>query len=147
MIAEQNAERSQWSLSQQLAQWCLDTSYEAIETDIVAATKLRILDTMGLALAGRTFDIGHAVLEAGAKDSETGRTTIIGGPNALPAAAAALANGVLAEAIEFDDSHNETVVHVSSPVVAAALACAEAEQSFRPRSDPRNRLEAKSPAA
>jgi 2-methylcitrate dehydratase PrpD len=124
-----NTDGLELSLSQHLAQWCCETPYDALPADVIAATKLRILDTIGLALAGRTFDIGHAVLKAGARQSETGRAAILGGPDGLPAQTAALVNGVLAEAIEFDDSHNETVVHVSSPVVAAALACAEAERS------------------
>lgn len=41
-------------------------------------------------------------------------------------ATAALVNGALAEAIEYDDTHNESVVHVGAPVVAAALAVGEA---------------------
>ena len=38
---------------------------------------------------------------------------------------AALANGALAEALQFDDTHNETIIHATSPTVAASLAAAE----------------------
>ena len=36
--------------------------------------------------------------------------------------AAAFANGAFSQALEFDDTHNESIVHMSSPAVAAALA-------------------------
>ena len=39
--------------------------------------------------------------------------------------AAAFANAAFAQALEFDDTHNESIVHMSSPAVAAALALSE----------------------
>jgi 2-methylcitrate dehydratase PrpD len=113
------------SISQRLAAWLCDAEV-TIPDDVREATRMRILDTLGLALAGRTFDIGAAVLAAVTGDADSGAATIVGGPSGLPTETAALATGSLAEAIEFDDSHNETIVHPSSPVVAAALAAAEA---------------------
>ena len=38
---------------------------------------------------------------------------------------AALVNGTLAHGLDFDDTHQESVVHVSAGVVPAALAAAE----------------------
>jgi 2-methylcitrate dehydratase PrpD len=38
---------------------------------------------------------------------------------------AALANGTFSQALEYDDTHNESIVHMSSPAVAAAMALAE----------------------
>ena len=38
---------------------------------------------------------------------------------------AAFANGAFSQALEFDDTHNESIVHMSSPAVAAALALSE----------------------
>jgi 2-methylcitrate dehydratase PrpD len=43
----------------------------------------------------------------------------------VPAMQAALANGTMAQALEYDDTHNETVIHISSPMVATALAVGE----------------------
>ena len=39
--------------------------------------------------------------------------------------AAAFANAAFAQALEYDDTHNESIVHMSSPAVAMALALAE----------------------
>lgn len=121
-----NAIQPSPTVSECLAAWADMTGLEAIPADVREATKLRILDTIGLALAGQTFDIGRSVL-ASCEGPETGPATVIGGAAGVPAATAALANGVLAEAIEFDDSHNETVVHISTPVVASALAAGQEE--------------------
>jgi 2-methylcitrate dehydratase PrpD len=38
---------------------------------------------------------------------------------------AAFANGAFSQALEYDDTHNESIVHMSSPSVAAALALAD----------------------
>src|SRR5579862_6397799 len=38
---------------------------------------------------------------------------------------AAFVNGACSQALEYDDTHNESIVHMSSPSVAAALALAE----------------------
>jgi 2-methylcitrate dehydratase PrpD len=42
--------------------------------------------------------------------------------------AAAFANAAFAQALEFDDTHNESIVHMSSPAVAAALALSESRR-------------------
>ena len=38
---------------------------------------------------------------------------------------AALANGTFSQALEYDDTHNESIVHMSSPALAASLAVTE----------------------
>ncbi len=54
-----------------------------------------------------------------------GPSRILGSGDRTSLAGAALANGALSQALEFDDTHNESIVHMSSPAVAAALALAE----------------------
>ena len=46
-------------------------------------------------------------------------------PARLPAVWAALVNGTLAHGLDYDDTHTESVVHVSASVVPAALAACE----------------------
>jgi 2-methylcitrate dehydratase PrpD len=52
--------------------------------------------------------------------------TAVGGGHRLPAPSAALVNGTLAHALDYDDTHLPSVLHPSAPVVPAALAAAEA---------------------
>ena len=46
----------------------------------------------------------------------------------MSVSAAAFANAAFAQALEFDDTHNESIVHMSSPAVAAALALSESRR-------------------
>jgi 2-methylcitrate dehydratase PrpD len=55
----------------------------------------------------------------------TEQATTIGTGRRLPAANAALVNGTLAHALDFDDTHLPSVLHPSASVVPATLAIAE----------------------
>lgn len=90
--------------------------------------RLRLLDIVGLCLcANHTPDARHLHAETqGWGDS--GHSTIIGfGPSS--ATTAALANGILSHAEDFDDTHTESLTHVSAVVVPAALAVAEEQRA------------------
>ena len=54
--------------------------------------------------------------------SPPGRARIFGSGEKVAVSAAAFANASFAQALEFDDTHNVSIVHMSSPAVAAALA-------------------------
>jgi 2-methylcitrate dehydratase PrpD len=93
----------------------------------------RILDTVGNSFAGRaeSLKLGAnepdlAVERAVRSWAEVGKATVIGsGAGPLPAVNAALINGTLAHALDFDDTHLPSVLHPSSSVVPAALAVAQ----------------------
>ena len=55
--------------------------------------------------------------------------SVLGLAEKLPATSAALVNGTMAHALDFDDTHLPSVLHPSASVVPAALAVAEAENS------------------
>src|SRR5687768_465452 len=54
-----------------------------------------------------------------------GPSRLLGTGDRVGVAIAAFANAACAQALEFDDTHNESIVHMSSPSVAAALALSE----------------------
>jgi len=112
-------------LSSQLAAWACRTQFEDLPDDVVGATKLRVLDVIGLALAGLETDFGRSVREAALAQASPGPCRILGTGDRAGVTAAAFANGALPQALEFDDTHVESIVHMSSPAVAAALALAE----------------------
>lgn len=89
----------------------------------------RVLDVLGNALAAYAepaSDAAPAVLRAVRRWGGTEEATVIGSGDRLPAPAAALVNGTLAHALDFDDTHLPSVLHPSASVVPAALAAAEA---------------------
>jgi 2-methylcitrate dehydratase PrpD len=112
-------------LSSQLARWAAGVTFEDLPADVVASTKLRILDVIGLSLAGAETEFGRSVHRAALALSAPGPSRIFGFGDRVSVATAAFANGAFSQALEYDDTHNESIVHMSSPAVAAALALAE----------------------
>ena len=112
-------------LSTQLAQWAARVTFEDLPADIIESTKLRVMDVIGLALAGAETEFGHSVRGAALALSADGPSSILGFGDRVSVATAAFANGAFSQALEFDDTHNESIVHMSSPAVAAALALSE----------------------
>jgi 2-methylcitrate dehydratase PrpD len=109
-------------LASQLAEWVSEAQYEDLPSDVVEFTKLRILDVIGLALAGAETPFGRSTIAAAKVLSPPGPARIFGTGDAIAAPTAALVNASLSQALEYDDTHNESIVHMSSPAVAAALA-------------------------
>ena len=83
------------------------------------------MDVIGLALAGAETDFGRSVRDAALAISTPGPCRILGFGDRVGVTTAAFANGAFSQALEFDDTHNESIVHMSSPAVAAALALSE----------------------
>lgn len=113
------------SLTHQLADWYTALNYEDLPPDVIASTKLRVLDVLGLSLAPVNAKFGAtvraAVLEMG---TGTGSRMLGFGDETSPMLAA-IVNGSMAHALEFCDTQNETMTHVSSPTVTAALTLGE----------------------
>jgi 2-methylcitrate dehydratase PrpD len=112
-------------LALQLADWVSRVAFEDIPADVMEATRLRMLDVIGLALAGSGTAFGRSTRAAAVALSPQGPCRIFGTGERVGVGTAAFANAALAQALEFDDTHNESIVHMSSPSVAAALALSE----------------------
>ena len=114
------------SYSTRLAEWGGNQRFEDLPEDILTLTKLRILDVIGVALPSIGTAFGRSVYGAVLRMGTGEESTVLGYGTRMPAQLAALVNGAFAHEFEFDDTHNETAIHVSSPVVAASLAVSEA---------------------
>jgi len=112
-------------LSSDLAAWASRLRFEDLPADVVEATKLRVLDVIGLSLAGAETPFGRSTRDAIVAMSPPGPCRILGFGDRVGVTSAAFANGALSQALEYDDTHNESIVHMSSPAVAAALALSE----------------------
>jgi 2-methylcitrate dehydratase PrpD len=115
------------ALANQVAEWVVRATFEDLPRDVVEATTRRILDVIGLAFAGAETPFGRATTTAAIAMSPPGPCRIIGVRDRVGVTAAAFANAALPQALEFDDTHNESIVHMSSPAVAASLALAETQ--------------------
>lgn len=109
-------------LATELAAWVTRVSYDALPPDVVSATRLRVLDVVGLVFAGLATDFGRAMTGAVVDMGAPGPCRVPGTSLRLEPRTAALTSAALSQALEFDDTHNDSIVHMSSPAVAAALA-------------------------
>jgi 2-methylcitrate dehydratase PrpD len=112
-------------LSTALGVWASRVTFDDLPEDVVESTKLRILDVIGLALAGADTPFGRSTRAAAVALSPPGPCRIFGAGEKVGVTTAAFANGACAQALEYDDTHNESIVHMSSPSVASALAISE----------------------
>jgi 2-methylcitrate dehydratase PrpD len=118
---------SEPALAARLAEWVGALTFSDLPGDVVASTKLRVLDVIGLALAGSETQFGQSVRTSSVL-SPHGPSRILGSGEKVAPTTAAFANASFAQALEFDDTHNESIVHMSSPAVTASLAMAEARR-------------------
>lgn len=111
-------------VSVSVAEWVSGLSWSQIPPNVVEATKLHIMDILGVMLAGRNVPIvskvRHALLQSGAGSG----VPTIGYPGEASLPNAALVLGVMATALEFDDTHFDGPVHSTGPVAAAAFPLA-----------------------
>jgi len=112
-------------IAAELAAWTTGVRFDDLPADVVRATKARVLDVIGLSLAGAETAFGRSVRDAAVALSSPGPCRVLGTGDSLSVAMAAFANGAFSQALEYDDTHNESIVHMSSPSVAAALAVAD----------------------
>lgn len=112
--------------SARLGAFAAGLRFEDIPTGAVREAGRMVLDTLGCMIAawredGRKAAMARALAEdLGAR----GQASIVGGGRSHPAVSA-LANGILANAADNDDTHKRALIHVGSVVVPAALAVAE----------------------
>src|SRR5688500_3719927 len=119
------APSSDTSISQRLADFAIDTTYERIPERIRSRAKLHILDVIGTALAATRHEFSHRALAGLNALAEPGKHTVIGMPVKLPLRDAVLLNGILAHGLDYDDTHPGAIVHPSGSVFPCALGVAE----------------------
>lgn len=111
------------TLANQFARFIVNTNYEDLPEQVVAAAKERLLDTIGAMLAGRAgWAYGDALME-GVKALGSGNCSVIGGnaEKCFPAPRAAMLNATFAHAIELDDGHKFAGVHAGAVIIPTAL--------------------------
>jgi 2-methylcitrate dehydratase PrpD len=109
-----------------IAQWVQDTGYHDLPEDVTQSAKRCILDTIGVALAGSRAEVSSIVREYVLHESCFGNSLIWGSGVRTSPGSAALANGTMAHALDFDETNYSSIAHPSAVVAPAVLAVAEA---------------------
>ena len=122
--------KTEWATGLPAAQALADWTAGLQWTDVPAAQHpligLRVLDTLGLVLAGASTDAAAAARATAGRQGTSGEAGILCEGGRAAAAWAAFVHGVTAHCRDFDDTFQDSVVHPGSVVVPAALAAGEA---------------------
>ncbi|MDH5246081.1 MAG: MmgE/PrpD family protein, partial [Betaproteobacteria bacterium] len=114
------------SLARDLAGRIVATRYEDLPPEAVYWSKVAVLDTLGVALAGCAEDAPKIVEDVLGLESAEGPCLVLGGSRRVRPLDAALVNGVSAHALDFDNTAKHLGGHVSAVMVPAIIAAAEA---------------------
>jgi 2-methylcitrate dehydratase PrpD len=114
------------TVAEQLAAFATSVARTRLPAELAHDVQRRVRDVIGNCLAASDSEPAQIVARLVASSGGAGQAGLIGTTGRYPAAAAALFNGTLAHALDFDDTHLPSVLHPSASVVPAALAAAEA---------------------
>ena len=118
------------SASASLARFAAALRPADLPTAVIAHVKRHLLDVLGVALAAAADPFAaQARTAVTALAGGAGPGTVIGDATRLPPPWAALLNGVLAHGLDYDDTHEAAVTHVSCSVAPTMLAAAERHAS------------------
>ncbi|MCY1337468.1 MmgE/PrpD family protein [compost metagenome] len=97
--------------------------------DALDIARLSIYDCLAVAIAGAQEPVSRAVRKMVRSEAGAPQASAFGLAQRVPARAAALLNGAVAHALDYDDTHFDFVGHPSVAVLPAALAVAEQQQA------------------
>jgi 2-methylcitrate dehydratase PrpD len=116
-------------LSMSIARSVAATRFSDLPQGTVAASKRAILDGIGVMLAASGLSDDAAPFAALARSAGGApQSTLLGHRDQVAAPLAALANGALAHALDFEDAFDPAPLHPNASLLPAALALAELKQ-------------------
>jgi len=107
------------------AEWTCQLANDSIPAVCVSNAKRAILDTIACMLGGVTEPLTQKLLAYQAQEGTAGAATVVGSGYRFSARSAALVNGAMAHALDYDDVLTSTRSHPSAVLVAAVLAAGE----------------------
>jgi len=112
------------ALTEKLAEFALGP---VAGKDALQMARLSALDWAACGLAGREEPVARALLSLAEEEAGAQQASILGGGPRRPARMAALVNGTMSHALDYDDTHFAHIGHPSVAVFPAAMAVAERE--------------------
>jgi 2-methylcitrate dehydratase PrpD len=115
-------------LARDLAGWTSGLRYEDLPGKVVAQAKRLLLDTLAVAWAGSSADGVAAVRDVLVSQGGKPEAGVWVHGDRLPATQAALLNGMMGAALDFDSVHDVATVHADVVVLPSVLALAERQR-------------------
>ena len=114
------------TMSDKLARFAAGLSYEDIPGQVIEKSKLHLLDALGIGLAATREPYADAVTKTARDWGGAPQATVWRYGDKLPVAHASMVNGSYVHGLDFDDTHTDSITHMSACVVPTALAAGEA---------------------
>lgn len=112
-------------ISDTLCRHVAGTPFAALPAGAVEAARRALLDAVGVMLAASGTSRDVAPFVALAESAGAGPCTVLGTGRRVPAPFAALANGAMAHALDYEDAFDLAPCHPNASLVPAALAMAQ----------------------
>lgn len=112
-------------LENTLAEFIAETDYDQIPLAVIDKAKQCVLDCLGSALSGYDDQVSKTITGYVRDFGGKPQASVLGADLATDVANAALANGIIAHATDFDDYHEETVIHATGSCLPTVLALAQ----------------------
>lgn len=105
--------------------WVSSLAPTAIPEVVSHHARLCILDSLGTALAASSVSLGEPAIGVAARSDGRGTCSVVGTRMRVDPGTAALANGWLVNALDWDDTYLPAIIHPTCNVLPAAMAVAE----------------------
>lgn len=115
-------------ITERIAGFIIDTSYKDIPKDDVAMAKRCILDCFGVSLYASRQPIGKIITDFVKEQGGEPQSGVIGGGFKTNVSQAALANGTLGHALDYDDYGVTWIGHPTVVLLPAVFALAERDK-------------------
>ena len=112
-------------VTERVACYVLETSYQSFPKEVVHQGKRCFLDLLGVALGGAKQPLTRILLKTVKDFGGKPQATVWGHGFKTSVLNAALVNGAMAHALDYDDTHSGSLGHPSAPLIPAVLAVAE----------------------
>ncbi len=117
--------RTKAPLAERIADFAVGLHPGSLAEDVVVALRLAVLDCLAAIIAGIPQTVSRRIVDHVCRVAGEPRITVIGSPVGGTVEGAALANGTMAHACDFDDSSLSMWGHPTAPALPAVLAVGE----------------------
>ncbi|MDO8542045.1 MAG: MmgE/PrpD family protein [Opitutaceae bacterium] len=113
------------AVTRRLAQYLVSARRAEIPVNVRKEATRTLLNFMGVAVGGARHESVDFALAATGPFAGPAQAQVLGRRERLDINTATLLNGISSHVLNFDDTHLNTIIHASSPIVPPALALAE----------------------
>jgi 2-methylcitrate dehydratase PrpD len=117
------------AVTAELAHQIVATRYDELPEDVRALARQCLLDWLAVTLAGSRDELSRILVDEAAEQGGKPVATLVGFPMKAPTQQAALVNGTVSHALDYDDVNLTMTGHPSVPIIASLLALGEARHA------------------